>query len=263
MLLPKESVALVTGAEQGIGRALAIGLARAGANVVVNYLEDLTKATAVCNEIESHGCSSMAIRADVSQPKAVHSMFQMIKKRFGRIDMLVNNAGIHLYRPFTEMTEKEWDRQIAVDLKGAYLCARKAAEIMIKQKSGRIINITSNASLLAYRWSAAYNSAKGGLLLFTRQLALELGPHNITVNAVSPGATITPHNMFILKNKKAREGWNRIIPLGRWAKPEEIAGAVVFLCSKEASYITGQQIAVDGGVGICHPWPDVQPKQKK
>jgi len=254
----EDKVAIVTGAGQGIGRAIALTLAREGADVVVNDV-DLELAEKVAGEIKSQGRQAQAIKADVSNSEEVNQLVNKTLDNFKRIDILVNNAGIDKLIPAIELTEALWDSMININLKGQFLCSQAVGRQMIKQKRGKIINIASIAGHVAQPGQAAYGASKGGVLQLTKVLAIEWAKHNINVNAVSPGATITPmvENIIkehpdILKNYLGR------IPSRKIAKPEDIANAVLFLASPESDDIIGQEIIIDGGICALHPgyvWP--------
>lgn len=247
-------VALVTGATGGIGRSISLSLAREGTDVVINYRTDVRGAERLVRDIESFGRRSMAIKADISNSQEVNDMFRTVVEKFGKIDILVNNAAIDAYASIADLTEEAWDRVIAVNLKGAFLCSKAAATYMIKQRSGRIINISALGAKTGIVNNAAYVASKGGIIALTRTLAMELGPYNITVNAICPGAIragliLKFSKRYPERYREYEESWKRICPLGRMGTPEEVAAVVVFLASDEASFITGQAINVDGGVG--------------
>lgn len=245
-------VAIVTGAGQGIGRAIAKTLAGEGTAVVVNDI-DLQKASKVVDEIKSQGGRAVPIKADVSNKEEVNSLVEQTLGNFKRIDILVNNAGTAKLTPTVELTEAEWDSTVDVDLKGQFLCSQAVAKHMIKQKRGKIVNIASLAAHIGTPGLAAYSASKGGVVQLTKVLAVEWGKHNITVNAVSPGLTMTELVEAVFKERPdVFEGVERI-PLKRLAMPEDIANAVLFLASPESDYITGQVIAVDGGALSVHP----------
>ena len=245
-------VAIVTGAGQGIGQAIALTLAKEGAAVVVNDI-NLESAKKVTDEIKSQGGKAVPIKADVSNKEKVNSLVEQTLDNFKRIDILVNNAGTAKLTPTVELTEAEWDSTIDVDLKGQFLCSQAVAKHMIKQKRGKIVNIASLAAHIGTPGLVAYSASKGGVLQLTKVLAVEWGKHNITVNAVSPGLTMTELVKAVFKERPdVFEGVERI-PLKRLAMPEDIANAVLFLASSESDYITGQVIIVDGGTTVIHP----------
>jgi len=239
-----DHVALVTGAGRRIGRVIALTLARAGADVVINYNHSRAAAIATAREIEALGVRSAALRADVSKPRQVTAMFRLLEARFGQLDLLVNNAGVFFPRSIEELTEHDWDRILGINLKGPFFCAQAAARLMRRQKSGQIINISSLGGLQAWPGYAHYCSSKAGLIMLTRCLAKALAPE-IRVNSVAPGTILFP-------NEKGNAGTERIIektPLRSAGRPEDIADAVLYLATS-ASFITGQVIAVDGGKSI-------------
>ena len=234
-------VALVTGSGRRIGRVIALTLARAGADVVVNYNQSRADALRTVREIESLGVGAVAIRADVSRPAQVKAMFRAVEKKFGRLDVLVNNAAIFFPRQWDELTEKDWDRILGTNLKGTFFCAQAAARIMQKQKRGRIINISSLGGLEAWPSYVHYCSSKAAVIMLTRCLAKALAPH-ILVNSIAPGSILVPG--------EERSTWSENVlkttPLRKAGRPEDIADAVLFLAAS-ADFITGQVIAVDGG----------------
>ncbi|HTK94362.1 MAG TPA: glucose 1-dehydrogenase [Terriglobales bacterium] len=241
-------VGLVTGASSGIGRAIAIEMARRGATVVVNYIGPADAAGEVVNAITQAGGAALAVAGDVSSATQVSAMIAQTVARFGRIDVLVNNAGIEMESPFLEKTEAEWDRVIAVDLKGTFLCTQAAAREMAKRGRGTIINISSVHEDIPFPGYAGYCAAKGGMRMLCRDLALELAPYHINVVNVAPGAINTPINRRTLSDPEKRRALEHEIPLGRIGEPEDVAGLVCYLASDEASYITGTTVVIDGGL---------------
>jgi len=241
-------VAVVTGAATGIGKAIALEMVRQGANVAVNYIGPPDSADEVLRSINGDHGSAIAVKADVSKSDEVAQMIAQTISRFGRVDVLVNNAGIEEEEPFLEKTEQEWDRVIAVNLKGAFLCTQAAAREMAKRKKGTIINISSVHEDLPFPGYAAYCAAKGGLRMLCRDLALELAPYHINVVNVAPGAVDTPINKRTLADPEKKVALEREIPLGRIAEPEEIAKLVCYLASDPAAYITGTTVVIDGGL---------------
>jgi NAD(P)-dependent dehydrogenase (short-subunit alcohol dehydrogenase family) len=242
----KDKVAIVTGSGRGIGRAIALELAKEGAKVVTNALH-LKHAKSVAKEIKDLGSESLPVKADVSKKTDVKKMVDKAMKKFGRVDILVNNAGLVRFDPLMKISEKEWDKILDVNLRGAFLCTQAAAGKMMKNKSGTIINISSIAGKVGVPQLAHYCASKGGIIELTREMSLELIREDIRVNCVAPGAVETDMIQPILKDKKAKKSFLQAIPMGRFGKPEEIAKVVAFLASEDSSYIMGQTIFVDGG----------------
>lgn len=238
---------LVTGSSRGIGRAVAIELAAAGAAIAVNYRTNESAAQEVVATIEKMGQATIAIQADTSVTKEVDRMFESVMAAFGRLDVLVNNAGVVSYVDFLELKEEEWDRIIDTNLRGYFLCGQRAARIMVGQRSGSIINISSISQIIPGLKRVHYCVSKGGIHMLTKGMALELAPYNITVNAVAPGATATDFTEDILSDPEKRQAVLRKIPLSRIGRPTDIAGAVLLLASDRGAYMTGQTIYVDGG----------------
>ncbi len=242
-------VAIVTGAATGIGSAIARGMAKEGASVVIDYVGDPKLADGVAKTIQSAGGKAIAIQADVSNPEQANNLIQQSLKALGRLDILVNNAGIEYKYPFTEYPFETWQKVIAVDLTGPFLCAQAAAKAMIQQGSGgRIINISSVHEDLPMITNAPYCAAKGGLRMLMRTIAVELAPHKITVNNIAPGAIFTPIDAEVEANKKLEGELMAEIPLGRWGKPEEVADLAIYIASDAAGYSTGSTFFIDGGM---------------
>jgi NAD(P)-dependent dehydrogenase (short-subunit alcohol dehydrogenase family) len=240
--------AIVTGSRRGIGRAIALALAKEGANVAVS---DINRADCqkVVDEIEKMDRKGLAVQCDVTSTPEVEALVTKTVEKFGRLDILVNNAGIVAFKPFLELTDEDWDKLLGVNLKGQFLCARAAAREMIKSQWGRIINIASISSGgcgIAFPLVAHYTASKGGVMALTEALALELTPRGINVNAICPGAIDTDMVKEIKEGVQLEPVLARI-PKGRLGRPEEIASLAVFLASEEADYITGAAIVVDGG----------------
>ena len=242
-----DAVALVTGAGRGIGKAVAQGLAREGAKVVVGEVSpELAGSSA--DEISAAGGHALAVTADVSRAEQVQSMFDQVTATYGRLDILVNNAGIGVGKPLLEYTEADWDRQMGVNVKGVFLCSQAAARLMVPQHSGKIVNFASTSAFVASsRPGVAYDTSKGAVRQMTTSLAAELAPHGINVNAVAPGTVATEMTRESVSTEEGMAWQLARIPMGRLAQPEDVAGVVLFLCSAEASYITGHTFLVDGG----------------
>jgi len=242
-------VALVTGARRGMGAADARVLAAQGAKVVITDIDE-GECAPVADEINSSGGEAICFKMDVSDAKEVNDVFDKVIEKYGRLDILVNNAGIYEPKPFLDITEKEWDRVIDIDLKGQFLCAQRAAKEMAKNKWGRIINIASIASGqvgVGVAASAHYTAAKGGVTGMTETLAIDLAPYGINVNAIGPGVIDTPMVSTAGIPKEQMDAMLARLPIKRMGKPEEVANTVAFLASEEASYITGATLFVDGG----------------
>lgn len=245
----KRKVALITGARRGMGKAHALALAGQGAKVIVTDI-DLAECQQVVEEIKNKGGEAIAFKLDVSKSSEINDVFKKAVNHFGRLDILVNNAGIFFPKPALELTEEEWDKMIDIDLKGQFFCAQRAAQEMIKNKWGRIINISSVASGqvgVGISGGAHYTAAKAGIIGMSETLAIELAPFRINVNVVAPGAIDTPMLQATNLGPEALKSFLERIPLKRIGKPEEVAALIVFLASEEASYVTGTTFYVDGG----------------
>ena len=244
-------VAVVTGAGRGgrgIGRGIAVALAAAGADVVITARTNIADAEAVAAECIALGVKSMAVVADIVDESSVEALFKTTMESFGRVDILVNNAGITRDTLLLRMSVDQWDSVIDANLKGAFLCSRAASKIMLRQKSGRIVNIASVNGLRGSAGQTNYSASKAGLIGFSRSLAKELASRGITVNVVAPGFIDT--QMTDSFEGDAREQLLKTIPLGRFGQAEDVGAAVAFLASNAASYITGQVLTVDGGVTV-------------
>jgi 3-oxoacyl-[acyl-carrier protein] reductase len=239
-------VALVTGASRGIGKAIAIAFAREGAHLVINSSSSSGALDLVCKEISKLGCTCIAHRADVGQMDQVETMMAVVEKTFQRLDILVNNAGIIRRGDIQTITEEEWDEVIRVNLKGTFNCCKIASQIMIRQRRGKIINITSVAGRVGDITSApGYGPSKAAIDNLTKSLALQLAPYNINVNAVAPHAIET--EMSAQWSEERRISIVEAIPLKRLGKPEDVAAAVLFLASEDSNFITGEILDVNGG----------------
>lgn len=245
----KGKVAIVTGAATGIGQAIAMAFAQEGARVVVDYVGDGKFADETVARIQGTEGEAVAVKADVSDPGQVQDLIRQTVARFGRLDILVNNAGIESKKPFLEYPFDLWQKVIAVDLTGPWLCAQAAAQQMVKQgDGGRIINISSVHEDLPMVTNAAYCAAKGGLRMLMRTIAVELAPHQITVNNIGPGAIFTPIDKDIESDAEMEKQLMAEIPLARWGRPEEVAELAVYLASDAAGYVTGSTHFIDGGM---------------
>ncbi len=245
MTLLQDKVAIVTGASRGIGRAIAIELASQGAIAVVNYANSSAAAEAVVTEITSAGGQAIALQADVSKGDQVDALVNAVMEKFKRVDILVNNAGITRDTLLLRLKPEDWQAVIDLNLTGVFFCTRAVSKIMLKQRSGRIINITSVAGQMGNPGQSNYSAAKAGVIGFTKSVAKELATRGITVNAVAPGFIATD----MTSDLNNPEDILKYIPLGRFGQPEEVAGMVRFLAADPAAtYITGQVFNVDGGM---------------
>jgi 3-oxoacyl-[acyl-carrier protein] reductase len=239
--------ALVTGGSKGIGAGIALALAREGADVVVNYRSDRAGAEEVAAQIRALGRTAAVAGADVGRVADCQRLVAEAADALGGLDILVNNAGITLWEDFFATDEAHWDATLDTNLKGVFFCTQAAARLMRDQGSGgRVVNISSGASRSAFKRATPYNASKGGLNMLTAGLAVELGPHGITVNAVGPGAILIERTSHELPDYAGT--FAKATPLGRVGYPDDIAGAVLYLCSDAAAYVTGQVFWVDGGL---------------
>ncbi|MBD3288209.1 3-oxoacyl-[acyl-carrier-protein] reductase [candidate division KSB1 bacterium] len=237
-------VAIVTGAARGIGKSIAERLAKEGADIVLCDILEEVDATA--KEIEKLGVRTLAVRVDITKIEEVEDLFTRTIEAFSKVDILINNAGITRDNLIIRMSEAEWDSVIAVNLKGSFNCLKAASKIMMKQRQGKIVNISSVVGVMGNAGQANYSASKGGVISLTKSAAKELAARGITVNAVAPGYIET--EMTKVLPEKAIDAFMNIIPLKRGGKPEDIANAVSFLVSEDADYITGQVLHVDGGM---------------
>jgi NAD(P)-dependent dehydrogenase (short-subunit alcohol dehydrogenase family) len=238
-------VVLVTGSARRLGRAIALTLGRAGASVVVNYHRSRAQALRTAREIEALGVEASVLRADVSRSALVRAMFRAVEKRFHRLDILVNNAGVFFPGKWDQLTERDWDRALGINLKGTFFCAQAAARIMQRQKRGCIINISSLGGLEAWPSYAHYCASKAAVIMLTRCLARALAPH-IRVNSVAPGTILIPGE----EGSRVPENVIRTTPLQKAGRPEDVAEMVLYLAT-HGQFITGQVLAVDGGKSIA------------
>lgn len=238
--------AIVTGASRGIGRAIALGLAKSGANVAVNYAGNQEKAENVVKEIEKLGAKALTIQANVGDEEAVRGMIKTVIAEFGSLDILVNNAGITRDTLIMRMKSQDWDDVLNTNLKGVFHCTKAAARQMMKQRSGRIINLASVTGMIGNAGQASYSASKAGIIGLTKTSARELAARNITVNAVAPGFIAT--DMTDELAEEVQQEMLKQIPLARFGEPEDVAALVRFLASEESSYMTGQTFRVDGGM---------------
>lgn len=244
----EHKVAIVTGASRGIGKAIALELARNGADVVINYSGNEEAAKNVAKEVEQLGRKALVIKANVAISSEVEEMFKETIAAFGKVDILVNNAGITRDNLMMRMKEEEWDAVINTNLKGVYNCMKAATRPMMRQKSGRIVNISSVVGILGNPGQVNYVAAKAGVIGITKTMAKELASKGITVNAVAPGFIET--DMTDELSEGIKEGLLKQIPLNKLGQPEDIAKVVSFLVSEDAQYMTGQTISVDGGMAM-------------
>jgi NAD(P)-dependent dehydrogenase (short-subunit alcohol dehydrogenase family) len=241
------SVAVVTGAGRGMGRAVALRLGREGASVVVAELNP-DHGVEVAEEIRASGGRAVPVTVDVSRVDDVTRLFGEAVKTFGAVDILVNNAGIGVARPILDYTEADWDRQMGVNVKGVFFCSQAAARLMIPRRRGKIVNFASTSAFVSSsNPEVAYDTSKGAVRQMTISMAAELAPHGINVNAVAPGTTETEMTRSSLSTDEGLAWQLARIPMGRVGQPDDIAAVVLFLCSPEASYITGHTLVADGG----------------
>jgi len=246
--------ALVTGANSGIGRTVVSRLARSGYDVAINYKVEAESADRLAEELQKDGIRAMTVYADIGNSDDVDAMFERIFSSFGKLDALVNNAGVQVWKPILEVEEADWDRVITTNLKGCYLCTQRAARNMKDYRSGAIVNIGSGCNKVPFPNLSAYTASKGGIEMFTKSSALELGQYGIRVNCVAPGAIETERTKIELAD--FAKSWSKLTPLRRIGTPDDVADAVEFLLSDRASFITGQTLGVDGGLFAQPRWPD-------
>ena len=245
-MLLDNKIALVTGASRGIGKAIAIALAKSGATVVINYAGNINAAKEVESEINAINGKAIIFQADVSNVDAVENMIKAVVEQFGRIDILINNAGITRDNLLMRMKESDWDEVMNTNLKGVYNCTKSISRIMMKQRYGKIVNMTSVVGLTGNAGQANYAAAKAGVIGFTKSVAKEFASRGINVNAIAPGYIST--DMTAVLSDEVKKDFAAKIPFGRIGQAEDVAEAVLFLVSDKSSYITGQTINVDGGM---------------
>ncbi len=244
--------ALVTGASKGIGQGIAIRLGELGCSVVVNYNSDQAGAEQTVDAIRKAGGEAIASRASVANATDVDQMFDDAVAEFGKVDIVVNNAGTQVWAPFLELAEEDWDRVIDTNLKGNFLCTQRAGRLMKDSGGGRIVNIGSGCNKVAFPNLVSYTASKGGIEQLTKVAAAELGQYGITVNCVAPGAILIERTKHEADDYAGK--WSRLTPMNRIGHPADVAATVAFLCADEAEFITGQTILVDGGLFTQGPW---------
>jgi NAD(P)-dependent dehydrogenase (short-subunit alcohol dehydrogenase family) len=245
--------ALVTGAGRGVGKGIALELARTGCRIAVNYQSSSNLADQTVAEIRAMGGHAISVKADVRVKSEVREMISGVVSSFGRLDILVNNAGVQTWKPFLEVNEAEWDKVINTNLKGCFLCSQAAALHMKDHGGGTIVNIGSGCNKLPFPNLVAYTTSKGGIEMLTKVAAVELGRYGIRVNCIAPGAIEIDRTR--LENGNYAKVWGEITPLGRVGSPRDVGQAVVFLASDESSFVSGQTIYVDGAVFTQATWP--------
>jgi 3-oxoacyl-[acyl-carrier protein] reductase len=245
-MILQDQVAVVTGGSRGIGRAIALMLAKEGASVCINYTSSDDKAKEVQNEIEALGSRAMIYKADVSNEKSVEEFSKAVKKEFGKIDILVNNAGITRDGLVLRMKEEDFMSVIEINLKGTFLCSKYFGKLMMKERKGKIVNISSVVGVMGNAGQANYAASKAGIIGLTKSLAKEFASRKININAIAPGFIET--EMTKKLGEEVKENYSKAIPLGCYGQPEDVANLVVFLSSSLSNYITGQVIHVDGGM---------------
>lgn len=258
-------LALVTGAAQGVGKGIALELARAGCTVAINFLSEPKLARETVAEIGALGAQAFSIRADVRSAVQVRRMFAALARRYPRLDILVNNAGTQTWAPLLQLTEADWDRDIDTNLKGTFLCLQAAAHWMKDTGGGSVVNIGSGCNKVPFPRLVSYSASKGGVEMLTKSAAIELGAYNIRVNCVAPGAVLIDRTLK--EEPRYASIWGKQAPLRRVGLPPDVGNAVVFLASDQASYISGQTLWVDGAAFTQASWPyklaDDQPRARR
>jgi NAD(P)-dependent dehydrogenase (short-subunit alcohol dehydrogenase family) len=245
--------ALVTGAGRGVGKGIAIELARAGCRVAINYHSSPDQAGETVGEIQAMGGEAFAVQADVGDPSQVDAMVARVVSRFGRLDTLVNNAGVQTWKPFLDVTCAEWESVLRTNLTGCFLCTQAAARDMKEHDGGSIVNIGSGCNKLAFPHLVAYTASKGGIEMLTKVAAVELGRYGIRVNCIAPGAIEIERTRD--EDPDYGSTWGRVTPLGRVGTPADVGRAVLFLASDDSKFVSGQTLWVDGGVFSRATWP--------
>lgn len=254
----KGQKALVTGANSGIGKAVAVALGAAGAEIAVNYVTNDSEAAAVCEMIKTSGSRAIPVKADVSNETQVLAMYQQVLKEFGTIDILINNAGLQRDAPFEKMTLEQWNTVLSVNLTGQFLCAREAVKEFKRRgvrkevscAAGKIIDMSSVHQVIPWAGHVNYATSKGGIHMMMQSIAQEVAPHRIRVNAIAPGAIKTPINTTAWSTPEAYQALMQLVPYNRIGEPDDIAHCAVWLCSDYADYITGTTIFIDGGMTL-------------
>jgi glucose 1-dehydrogenase len=245
----KDKVAIITGANSGIGRAIALRFAQEGANVAINYLGGIGHEQEVADLVASLPTKGIAVAGDVSKRADMENAFAKVVSEFGRLDIAVNNAGIEINKPFLESSDDEWNKVLNVNLNGAYIVSQLAARQMVKQgDGGKLVFISSVHEDIPFPGYSAYCASKGGIRMFMRNIAMELAEHKINCNNIAPGAIATPINQKVLDDPEAKKNAISEIPWGRFGRPEEVASVAVFLAGSESEYVTGSTYYVDGGL---------------
>jgi 3-oxoacyl-[acyl-carrier protein] reductase len=253
-MLLQGQAALVTGASRGIGKEIALELARNGCDVAVNYYNDpASMVAATVAEIRALGVEVLPIETDIRSSSQVAKMFELVIRRFGRLNVLVNNAGVQTWKPLLDVTEEEWDLVVDTNLKGCFLCTQQAARYMKDHGGGSIVNLGSGCNKLAFPRLVAYTASKGGIEMFTKEAAVELGPYGIRVNCIGPGSIESERTKA--EDPEYAKTWSALTPLGRVGSVADIGPTVVFLASKGASFISGQTIWIDGALFTQAQWP--------